>query len=249
MSLIPPSTLYTVDRGARGVVVWALQRSLNMLGWTLLQDGVYGPDTERKVQQYQSSNGLTVDGRFGPASSRQMASSLEELIKTSVPVGLVRGVVQTESGGLMGAVNTSSPGGIDCGYVQRRVYQADYANVEVVRRAFDGLYQMGLLARSLRGRHDAFFGRAGARTHERAWRLAALHHNYPLAADKISTAGIGGLSSYWTTPADWVKAIGAEFADGEPVRTPLNWCEFYALGSAAHGDLGATTRYVAQWTT
>lgn len=246
--IVPQKTDYTVEKGDLGVIVWALQRALN--NWAapaITEDGVFGDETFRKVKGFQRLQGLTEDGRFGPKTSAKMAALLGKRVRISLPAGLIRGVVNAESGNLIGAVNASVPGGIDCGYVQRRVYESDYDDLAAIRRAFDGLYQMNLLGQSLRGRHDAFFGRSGARTHELAWRLGTLHHNYPYAADKISREGLAGLSSYWTTPQGWVEAIGAKFADGVSVRTPLEWCQRYALGSAPHGDPGFTTQFVTDW--
>jgi hypothetical protein len=250
--MIPSSTTYTVKRGDRGVVVWAIQRGLNDVGRAstsspLQEDGVYGGETFKVVGNFQGSTGLKRDGRFGPKTSEKLGVVLSQFVSVAVPRGLLQGVINAESGNLIGAVNASVPGGIDCGYTQRRVLEADYGNEAAVRRAFDGLYQMNLLARSLRERHDAFFGRPGARNHERAWRLATLNHNYPYAADLISHNGVGSLTSYWTTPQDWVGAIGAKFTDGDSVRTPLEWCQFYALGASSHGHPGVTTQFVTNW--
>lgn len=252
--LVPTSTDYTVEKGDRGVVPWAVQRALNDRsapdwgdGLPVAEDGVFGEQTKRAVKSFQEASNLKGDGRFGQKTSEAMASELGLKVTASVAPGLVAGITKAESGNLIGAVNTSVPGGIDCGYVQRRVYQADYDDLAVVQRAFDGLYQMNLLAKTLRSRHDAFFARAAVKTHQLAWRLAALHHNYPYAADQISRVGISGLSSYWKTPIAWVEAIGAKFPDDEAVRTPLDWCRYYALGSAVHEAPGVTCQFVTSW--
>lgn len=245
MNFRPPSaTDYTVQRGDEGVVPWAVQRALSEIGITTVQDGVYGPETIRNVKSLQANQALASDGKFGPETSREVARLLEGKIVFAGPDGLIRGVVEAESGGLIGAVNTMVAGGIDCGYTQRRVLEADYGNEDAVKRAFDGYYQMQLLANRLQSRHDAFFGQTGARTHLKAWRLATLDHNYPAAAQKIAQVGVGGLSSYYTTPQKWVEAIGARFPDDVPVRTPLEWCQHYALAAPAHGDPGTTWRFV-----
>lgn len=251
MSLVPTKTVYSVKKGDRGIVVWAVQRALNdyvsEADFPVVEDGIFGEQTHRRVLDFQNFVGIKGDGIFGSQTSPLMAKYLERRVSASLPPGLVRGVVYAESAGYIGAVNASSPGGIDCGYVQRRVYESDYGDEAVVRRAFDGLYQMNLLARSLRSRHDAFFGRPGARTHELAWRLAAMHHNYPYAAEKISREGTANLSSYWKTPASWVEAIGARFVDAAVVRTPLEWVRYYALGAPIHNHPGVTTQFVENW--
>jgi peptidoglycan hydrolase-like protein with peptidoglycan-binding domain len=256
--LIPEKTVYSSKKGDTGIVVWAIQRAINerrqlvaeqlgSLAVLLTEDGVFGTQTKGAVKHFQEGYGLLVDGVFGPATSSALATDLSTLLPITVPGRLVEGLVLGESGGLIGAVNHSVPGGIDCGYTQRRVYEADWANEAAVQRAFDARYQMTLFAKTLRSRHDAFFGRPGAHTHQAAWRLATLNHNYPSAADTISRFGIKNLPGYYTTPQQWVIDIRAHFPDGEPIRTPLEWCQHYALGSPDHNDPGLMTRLVTDW--
>lgn len=255
VSFLPPTaTKYEIKRRQRGVVPWAVQKALNTLEnpqWnTLSTDGIFGAATEQAVKLFQESRSLFSDGVVGPATSEKIGLALlahSSLGVANTPNGLMWGQVEGESGMLIGAVNTSVPGGTDCGYAQRRVYEADYGNPVVVKRAFNGLYQFQLLANGLRSRHDSYFGKTGARTHEMAWKLASLHHNYPSATVKIVNVGIGGLSSYYTTPQQWVLDIGVNFPiSGDPVRTPLEWCQFYALGRGE--DPGVTTHFVDSWT-
>ena len=247
---IPKQTKYSFKKGNRGVVPWAIQRSLNHAGHRLVEDGVYGPQTKRAVMNFQRRFGLYVDGVFGPASSSALAAHLGGLAEERLPVvpkGILKGMVEGESGNLIGAVNWSTAGGVDCGYLQRRVYESAYKQGAVIRRAFDGYYQMGLLVIQLNERHKTFLERPGAKIHERAWRLAILNHNYPYAADLISRVGIGGLSSYWTSAQQWVINIGVKFPDGLPIYTPLEWCQKYSLGNREHNEPGFMARYVSNW--
>ena len=58
--------LYTTLRyGSKGDEVKSLQQQLNSLGYGLVEDGVYGAKTQAAIQDYQSKNGLTVDGIAG----------------------------------------------------------------------------------------------------------------------------------------------------------------------------------------
>jgi peptidoglycan hydrolase-like protein with peptidoglycan-binding domain len=231
-------TIYTVDRGQSGYPVWATQRGINaLLDPDIAEDGEFGNQTELAVRRFQQYVGLVDDGRFGPKSSAALARRLEDEVSDSLPHGLLRGIVKGESGELIGAVNHSVAGGVDVSYCQRRVYSKDYEDQAVVKRAFDGRYQMTLLGNTLSGRHSAYFGRAGAKTHKRAWQLATLYHNYQYAAEKLSH----GLwqTSYSTSPQNWVLDIGATFPDGSPVRTPLDWCNYY---------IAKMTRFVDDWT-
>lgn len=52
-------------RGSKGDDVLALQQKLNTLGYGLAEDGSYGPATEAAVRDYQTKNGLKVDGITG----------------------------------------------------------------------------------------------------------------------------------------------------------------------------------------
>ncbi|MCG7310439.1 NlpC/P60 family protein [Brachybacterium sp. ACRRE] len=62
-SLSAGATLFS---GVRGERVSALQASLNDHGAHLAVDGVFGTKTNAAVRDFQSTNGLRVDGRVGP---------------------------------------------------------------------------------------------------------------------------------------------------------------------------------------
>ena len=53
-------------KGDRGDDVKLLQHRLNLLGWQLTEDGVWGVQTDSAVRGYQHKAGLTVDGIVGP---------------------------------------------------------------------------------------------------------------------------------------------------------------------------------------
>lgn len=53
-------------RGDRGAHVVQLQTILNMFGYTLTPDGIFGPMTETAVKDFQTKHGLTPDGIVGP---------------------------------------------------------------------------------------------------------------------------------------------------------------------------------------
>lgn len=249
MSIPTTSTPYGIKKDDQGLRVWALQRAFNSLGYNLLEDGFFGNGTENTVIEWQNSNGLGADGIFGMQSSKRMAFLFDSQI-SNLPQGLVRGQMETESGNWIAAVNTLTPGGIDCGYTQRRVLSSDYNNQEVIRRAWDSKYQIQLLANRLKERHDVYITRIAVDTSEYAWRLASLYHNWPYGADVLSKTRISDLSSYWTTvksASDWPTNIGAKFPNGELVDTPLKWAKFYSLGAPNRDWPGATTKYVTDW--
>lgn len=55
-----------IARGASGVYVVLLQQALSARGYKLDQDGIFGPDTDRKVRAFQRDQMLIVDGIVGP---------------------------------------------------------------------------------------------------------------------------------------------------------------------------------------
>jgi hypothetical protein len=58
--------IITVRSGSTGDAVRAVQRQLNARGYGLVVDGIFGSATDRAVRDFQSRNGLTVDGIVGP---------------------------------------------------------------------------------------------------------------------------------------------------------------------------------------
>lgn len=56
----------TVRRGDRGESVRQVQQRLADRGWHIDVDGIFGPQTERVVTQFQAEKGLVVDGIAGP---------------------------------------------------------------------------------------------------------------------------------------------------------------------------------------
>ena len=59
----------TVRRGSTGDDVKLLQAAL------MPHDGIFGPQTERAVRDYQRANGLMVDGICGPVTWRSILAS------------------------------------------------------------------------------------------------------------------------------------------------------------------------------
>lgn len=250
-TLVPPSTVYSVERNDNGAVVFAVQDGLNQVRQNKIEpDWSYGAETEDAVWGWQDNRGLTVDGVFGPSSSEELALQLVQKVPKSrsglaLPGGLLRGLVFGESGALIGAINNSVVGGRDVSYTQRRVLDENYSNRDVVRQAFRPKWQMQLFADRLRERHDTYFAIPDSGSHERCWRLGTLYHNYPYAAGEYAKGNWP--SSYALSPQAWVMAIGAKFPDGVPVRTPHEWCGHYSLGFAAHNDPGMMTQFVNTW--
>jgi hypothetical protein len=58
--------ILTVQRGSSGAAVRGAQTDLNAHGASLTVDGAFGPATESAVRNFQSAQGLSVDGIVGP---------------------------------------------------------------------------------------------------------------------------------------------------------------------------------------
>lgn len=252
---IPKATVRTLRTGDAGVTVWSLQKALNTFNTDVALDGQFGPATEASVRTFQGAAGLTADGIAGPLTQAALAKRLLDAVDTGLPPRLLEGFALMEGGNLLGAVNWSVAGGVDVGVLQRRVYEADYGDDAVIERAFNVAYQARLLSGRLIELRSIFQPRAGTQdghagmpAREKAWRLAALAHNWPSGADILSRTPVRSLSSYWTRPATWVTVHRLVFPDGAKVETPLHWAARYAgvLGDY-HGSKGAVTGLVSSW--
>ena len=251
---VQPREVTSIKKGDVGIAVWSLQKALiARFSAALVADGAFGSQTEIMVKRYQAARELLADGVAGPVTQRKLVREIvdaRDLQEPKVPSHLLYGFAEMEGGNLLAAVNDSVAGGIDCGSFQRRVYESDYGNNAVIERAFNNSYQCDLLADRLVELRGIFIARRGTTSgvlspNEKAWRLACLNHNYPSGADMLSRKPISELSSYWSSPQTWVTTHGYKFPGGKPVRTPLDWCNFYAgvLGDYA----GNVTKYVSNW--
>lgn len=68
----PQETKNWLEYGDTGDEVKKLQEMLNKIGYRLSLDGSFGPATLAAVKNFQSKNGLTVDGLFGPQSKEKL---------------------------------------------------------------------------------------------------------------------------------------------------------------------------------
>lgn len=68
----PTSTIYRTSPTMKGSTVAWVQAVLYQLGYSIEIDGSYGANSETVVKQFQSANGLEVDGRVGPATRAKL---------------------------------------------------------------------------------------------------------------------------------------------------------------------------------
>jgi hypothetical protein len=179
----------------KGFDVYAFQTVLEASGFDLPQfgaDGDAGPEFKRATTEAQKFlGGLVVDGIAGNLTqfylTRYLANFLESsiLAPTKLPPKLLLGVLTHESSLLPGEFTPvyADTGKRDLGVSQRNLIPT-YDNFVY---AFDAPAQIKFLAHELRGGpnstrhygHDDFYGKPGAKTHQRAWELAAGAWNAP----------------------------------------------------------------------
>jgi len=63
-------------RGSTGQAVSDLQGLLASAGYSVANDGIYGPATEAAVRSFQISAGLTVDGIYGPQPQHALTAAV-----------------------------------------------------------------------------------------------------------------------------------------------------------------------------
>jgi peptidoglycan hydrolase-like protein with peptidoglycan-binding domain/tellurite resistance protein len=66
----------SIGRGASGNHVRNIQAALSNLGYEVDIDGIFGPGTQSAVRQFQSDNGLSVDGIVGPRTWSLLAPNV-----------------------------------------------------------------------------------------------------------------------------------------------------------------------------
>lgn len=232
----PRTTKYSFRRGDVHLGVFALQRFLNTIYGGLSEDGAFGEKTEAAVERYQRAVGAGVDGVVGPETQARIVRScvVRAPRGSLLPKGLIEGQIDAESGRLLGAVNAQVAGGLDLGLTQRRVYGPPFAS-ESVKRAMDPIASVALSVNELVERYEVYSQRLGKG--EYAWRVAALAHNWPWAANELSL----GRALSASKQATWAPR-GLKFPDGQPVYSYRDWAQFYAIGSKAHRHAGLVTK-------
>jgi peptidoglycan hydrolase-like protein with peptidoglycan-binding domain len=70
-----------VRMGSRGDDVRECQRKLNLRGASLIEDGVFGGQTDGAVRRFQSSEGIDADGVVGPITWGRLDAGLAATTK------------------------------------------------------------------------------------------------------------------------------------------------------------------------
>ncbi|WP_268236587.1 L,D-transpeptidase family protein [Caldalkalibacillus thermarum] len=94
-----------MSQGDRGLRVNDLQQALGLLGYELVQDGIFGPQTQQKLLVFQEDHGLPVSGRLDKATAEKLNHALNQQGITE-PVGIKAAHPPTQ--GYWVAVNKST---------------------------------------------------------------------------------------------------------------------------------------------
>ena len=78
-----------ITRGMKGADVKKIQKRLNELGANLAEDGIFGPKTEKALNEFKKKYGLTVDGIYDEATHNKLAEAMGKLsyVETMESVG------------------------------------------------------------------------------------------------------------------------------------------------------------------
>lgn len=184
-----PTTGYryrALKKGDSGWDVYALQTALDLEAYPINADGAFGPMTDAAVRAYQDRRGLAMDGVAGVVTQRALALGLiwPEQREKQTPAGLMRGQVEKESSFMLGNHTPRyDDGEYDVGVCQRNT---NYATIE---DGFNAPASIGVLAKRLRDKYDAYKKLGKVKTERRLWELAAGSWNAPSWTDKLANGG------------------------------------------------------------
>ena len=101
ISVLQIANAATYQKGSSGSVVTQIQTKLKNWGYyNGSVDGIYGSGTESAVKSFQKKNGLTVDGKAGPATLRALGiQSNDASSSTNADVELLARLISAESRG------------------------------------------------------------------------------------------------------------------------------------------------------
>src|SRR5947209_5940307 len=104
----------TISVGAKGDAVKRVQRALRRTpDPSVVVDGVFGPQTEAKVKDFQSGSSLTADGIVGPQTWAALSDGRPmPMLQEGSKGAVVKSLQQVLTNGAQGEWNVA-PGGID----------------------------------------------------------------------------------------------------------------------------------------
>ncbi len=265
-----PSGLYKyrpLKEGINGYDTWVLQINLNATGYNVGgADGYFGPKTKAAVTQFQQNNNLTADGIAGIQTLKKIAviGSTAARNKYSIPIGLLAGIIEGESGYILPAVSTVYPNGSrDVGAYQENLTATELSTESEVVDSFNVANAADRTSSRLRVAKDRYYSHKPILGHEKCWRYAVLSHNWPSAAEAYVFKDI----NTWTYLARYYPSAGGPDdgftvsynSDGSQTRSYYMSTKAQWIYKASGGRLGTGTewannyvdskvQYVKHWT-
>lgn len=176
----PYRTLQLTTPQQQGEDVYALQTALDELGYDAgAADGILGPKTSAAIKAAQKAFAITVDGKAGGDTQKQLALDLARRVAgaVGVPYSGLRGQLELESGYRLGNYSPlRSDNTYDAGVAQRNT------KFTSPPQGFDARDSIRVLGDNTRKYYDLF---AGLPTHRR-WALAQGAWNAPAFACYIA---------------------------------------------------------------
>lgn len=232
---------YVEGNPMTGWPVYAIQSGLKARGFDIVVDGIFGESTLNIVKRFQANNfaASQVDGIVGPATKSVLCSKVALLIDKAMPDlpdNLIDSLCTGEGGRNPSAINTSVPGGVDCGAMQIRCYIQSDGNylLSQLTLAFDPYKSMIEAGARYLEQFNKFYNYGwypwSKGNKLRAQRCALLAHNWPVGGGDIAFDGKitnpDSIASW--VPFDPANNVYVKMIDGTVVRTRAQWCEFYA---------------------
>lgn len=226
-----------LKQGMEGWDVLALQLGLrSVVSKAIKANGSFGGGTLNLVLAFQAAQKLDIDGVAGVDTQRELAKELIWPVQRrfETPPGLIRGLIEAESGYRFGNYTGSYRNGTrDVGLTQENIAISDVNLLS----ALNGAQAIQRLGKSLRDRKNYAIGKSSyVDTNAEAWKYGAiLYHNWQAASNRY----IDGTIATWvytafdsvagkykqyrmSDPAQWIIDIGVA-----GVSTGYQWVNHY----------------------
>jgi hypothetical protein len=228
--ILRPSSDYrfAFKKGMRGTDVAALQ--INLAGVTV--DGVFGHQTHRAVLAVQNKGNLTMDGIAGLMTQQYIIRAKSTSVGGDLPSGLLRSLAASESGFALAAFSRHpSDAGYDLGAFQHSSGADPDPSQSFIRDSYDVRKMAAESAARFRKAFATYRDEPHVTTDRRAWELAILSHNWPVAAENLAEIG----RIYKTKPDD-VPEAWIEQASGGRLHTAREWVAAYIERATIYVD-------------
>lgn len=173
-------TLFLTSPQLRGEDVYALQTGLNELSFNAGEaDGILGPSTEQGIRTCQKAFQISVDGKAGGGTQKELALELADRVSkiVRVPFTAFKGQLELESDYRLGSYSPQRPdGSYDAGVAQRNT------RFTTPEKGFNCQASIQALGVNTRQHYDLFAGLEA----RRRWSLAQGAWNAPAFACYIA---------------------------------------------------------------